>query len=221
MNLFSSKKDEASEGYFTYDPFNYGWIERRLSSQELDYVWRCIENKKGDYRSNLAGNITGSYGLADNGNWFYTNTMIPLCYEYAKRYRNLGDEETFTPNRHPYHMVSWWVNYQYQHEFNPVHFHHSTYSFVIWMKIPVSYKEQCKKEIVNVSNNKTVASFQFIYNDILGKLRTHDIGLEPEDEGRMLFFPSSLQHQVYPFYDCDEPRISVSGNISLNPNKVM
>ena len=37
--------------------------------------------------------------------------------------------------------------------------------------------------------------------------------MSPEDEGTMLFFPSQLDHQVYPFYDCDEERISVSGNI--------
>ena len=225
MNLFSSKKDDKSESYLVCKPFNYGWIEKRLSSQELDYVWRCIENKKGDYRQHLAGNITGSYELLDRGDWFYTNTLSPLCIQYANQFHNLAEEITFDGKlknrRHPYLMAHWWVNYQYQHEFNPIHLHGSIYSFVIWMKIPFSYKEQCKKEFVSTSNNKTVASFQFIYNDILGKLTTHQIGLEPEDEGRMLFFPSLLQHQVYPFYDCDEPRISVSGNIGLNYNKVV
>ena len=219
MNLFSSKKDDKSESYLVCKPFNHGWIEKRLSSKELDYVWRCIENKKGDYREHLAGNITGSYELLDRGDWFYTNTLSPLCIQYAKSFSNLGVDGS--GRRHPYRMAHWWVNYQYKHEFNPIHYHSSTYSFVIWMKIPVSYKEQCKKEIVNASNNKTVASFQFIYNDILGKMRTHQIGLEPEDEGRILFFPSSLQHQVYPFYDCDEPRISVSGNVGLNHNRVV
>ena len=219
MNLFSSKKDDKSESYLVCKPFNHGWIEKRLSSKELDYVWRCIENKKGDYREHLAGNITGSYELLDRGDWFYTNTLSPLCIQYAKSFSNLGVDGS--GRRHPYRMAHWWVNYQYKHEFNPIHYHSSTYSFVIWMKIPVSYKEQCKKEIVNASNNKTVASFQFIYNDILGKLTTNQISLEPEDEGRMLFFPSLLQHQVYPFYDCDEPRISVSGNIGLNYNKVV
>ena len=219
MNLFSSKKDDKSDGYCVCKPFNQGWIEKRLSSQELDYVWRCIENKKGEYRQYLAGNITGSYELLDRGDWFYTNTLSPLCIQYAKSFSNLGVDGS--GRRHPYLMAHWWVNYQYQHEFNPIHYHSSTYSFVIWMKIPVSYKQQCKKEIVNASNNKNVSSFQFIYNDILGKLTTNQISLEPEDEGRMLFFPSLLQHQVYPFYDCDEPRISVSGNISLNYDKVI
>ena len=29
----------------------------------------------------------------------------------------------------------------------------------------------------------------------------------------MLFFPSSLSHQVYPFYECEEERITISGNV--------
>ena len=43
--------------------------------------------------------------------------------------------------------------------------------------------------------------------------------LSPEYEGMMLFFPSRLDHMVYPFYDCDEDRITVSGNILVNTNK--
>ena len=35
----------------------------------------------------------------------------------------------------------------------------------------------------------------------------------------MLFFPARLKHQVYPFYDNDGERISVSGNISLDTER--
>ena len=35
-------------------------------------------------------------------------------------------------------------------------------------------------------------------------------------EGMMLFFPSELNHAVYPFYNCDEERISISGNLMLD-----
>ena len=52
-----------------------------------------------------------------------------------------------------------------------------------------------------------------LYIDILGNTQTQQYELEPEDEGRMLFFPSQLNHAVYPFFNCDEERISVSGNV--------
>jgi hypothetical protein len=37
----------------------------------------------------------------------------------------------------------------------------------------------------------------------------------------MLFFPSKLQHQVYPFYTSNKDRVSVSGNICLNVDKII
>ena len=40
--------------------------------------------------------------------------------------------------------------------------------------------------------------------------------MSPKFEGTMLFFPSQLHHCVYPFYDCKEDRVTVSGNIILN-----
>ena len=38
--------------------------------------------------------------------------------------------------------------------------------------------------------------------------------LSPKYEGFMLFFPAKLRHCVYPFYETDEPRISIAGNLS-------
>ena len=44
--------------------------------------------------------------------------------------------------------------------------------------------------------------------------------LSSKDEGRMLFFPASTLHLVYPFYECKEDRVTISGNIRLyEPNK--
>ena len=69
-----------------------GWLEKKLSDQEMDYLWRCIGNKKGDHRSNLAGNVSGSYLLMDRGDWFWLNTLKPLCATYQKEFdNNLGD----------------------------------------------------------------------------------------------------------------------------------
>jgi hypothetical protein len=31
----------------------------------------------------------------------------------------------------------------------------------------------------------------------------------------MVFFPAQLLHQVYPFYESDEVRVSVAGNIGV------
>ena len=76
-------------------PNNLGWIEYRLDSQEMDYIWKCIENKKRDWRSTLAGHVSGSYELIDRGDWFFNNTLLPLCDNYAKEFENLAQKRLF------------------------------------------------------------------------------------------------------------------------------
>jgi len=199
-------------------PPTLGWLEYKLNSKEMDYVWRCIENKKENTNKTLAGNISASYNLMDRGDWFFTSVCTPLMSEYAERFKNLGNSLPFI-GRHPYYMSKWWVNYQKQNEFNPLHHHGGVYSFVIWMKIPYDSKKQNQKDIARNSNSPLIGGFQFVYRDILGRLGDYIYHLSPEYEGTMLFFPAELDHLVYPFYECDEDRISISGNIMIDTNR--
>ena len=197
-------------------PPNVVWIEYKLNNQEMDYVWRCIENRKEFIKDTLVGHISSSYKLMDRGDWFWTNTIDPLVARYNESFdTNLGSKVP-TNNSHPYHMSSWWVNYQKKNEFNPIHDHNGVYSFVIWMKIPTDWKKQNINPLAATANTSCISSFQFSYHDITGKCQPYYYQLSPQDEGTMILFPSVLQHQVYPFYECDEERISVSGNVLLN-----
>ena len=135
----------------TIYPPNIGWLEYKLNSKEMDYVWRCIENKKDNCKKDLAGNISASYDLMDRGDWFYTHVLHPLILGYADEFCNLG-EKLPTQIKHPYCLGTWWVNYQKQNEFNPVHNHGGVYSFVIWMKIPYDSEKQNQKDIARNSN---------------------------------------------------------------------
>ena len=202
------------------NPKSLGWLEYKLNSQEMDYVWRCIKNKKEDLRHKLAGHVSNSNVLIDRSDWFYIHVLKPLVGKYEKEWMNLGDYLP-TNQHHPYNLSRWWVNYQKQNEFNPLHNHSGIYSFVIWMKIPFHWQEQNQKDIARKSNHSTISSFEFVYSNMLGEDCMFSYKLSSEDEGTLLFFPSKLYHQVYPFYDCDEDRISVSGNIGLNTTKTM
>jgi len=106
-------------------------------------------------------------------------------------------------------MMNWWVNYQYQTEFNPLHAHEGITSFVIWMKIPTRSKEQHNLHF----HSNAASDFQFTYTNILGSVTEIPIYMDPEMEGSMVMFPSKLPHQVHPFYGTDEPRISIAGNL--------
>ena len=196
-------------------PPNLGWLRYSLDDKEIDYLWNCIDNKKQYYKDQLAGNISSSFKLEDENAWFFNQTLHPLIKIYAHEFTNLG-VHTPTVNVHPYTLGSWWVNYQKQHEFNPSHGHQGVYSFVIWLKIPTEHAEQNKD---NITNTPVRSAFQFHYQNILGELDTFDYELGKNHEGKMLFFPSKLFHEVYPFYDCDEDRISISGNIFIDETR--
>ena len=194
-------------------PPNGGWLEIRLDSNEIDYVWERVKEKESSYESNkpsLAGDIHESKLLEDPDDWFFNNVLSNCCAAYSDIYRNMGDSIPIPFGNYSYYMREWWVNYQKQTEFNPSHTHTGVYSFVIWLKIPVGHEEQ-NKDVT--SNMKLRSSFQFSYTDILGRISQYNYDLNKSWEGIMLFFPSQLEHQVYPFYNCDDYRISISGNI--------
>ena len=195
------------------NPSTLGWLEYKLNSQEMDYVWRCIKNKKEDLRHNLAGHVSNSNVLIDRSDWFYIHVLKPLIGKYEKEWGNIGDNLP-TNVVHPFFLSRWWVNYQKQHEFNPLHNHAGIYSFVIWMKIPTEFSEQKKIPFAR-SNGDTISNFSFEFINIIGQSEYHPYTMGADKEGMMLFFPAALRHQVYPFYNCDGTRISISGNIAL------
>ena len=195
-------------------PTNYGWLNCKLNQKELDYVWECVNNRQNNINKILAGNISNSYELVDKDEWFFKNTLRSLIYLYQKEFGVKGYQDIVSPKSRPcvHHLSTWWVNYQKQHEFNPLHNHSGVYSFVIWLKIPTEYEEQNKN---NNTNTPEKSSFSFVYTNILGEIKSERIPLSKKYEGLMVFFPSTFMHQVQPFYNCEEDRISVSGNIGL------
>ena len=161
------------------------WFDTRLSKKEMDFLWTTISEDNKENRSNhLVGNISKSELITDKDNWFYESTLKKLTERMF--YRNYTDYyEDYIEKKEPlipkFKLEKMWVNYQKQHEFNPLHHHDGLFSFVIFVKIPTHWKEQ------------------------------HALPFSAHS--RMLFFPSSLSHQVYPFYECEEERITISGNV--------
>ena len=87
------------------------------------------------------------------------------------------------------------------------------------MKIPYDWKEQNKLPFLDgiEETDKKPGLFEFEYIDILGEITNFSYMLNSDYEGTMLFFPAQLKHCVYPFYNTDKPRISISGNIGFVP----
>ena len=193
-----------------------GWLEAKLDDKEMDYLWRCIKGKKESMKHRLAGQISGSYRLVDRGDWFWINTIKPLAVEYERVFSDVISSTIPSNIRCEWFLADFWVNYQKQGEFNPVHNHTGGYSFVIWMKIPYEYKQQNQLPIARESNLRTIGNFYFTCMDsIAGRMKSIDYNMDKSMEGTILLFPSGLTHGVYPFYNCDEDRISISGNLKF------
>jgi hypothetical protein len=110
-----------------------------------------------------------------------------------------------------------WMNFQSKGEFIPVHHHTGILAYAIWVKIPFDYED----EYVSIENDPnrtwaTTTSFQFQYVDILGRMRDKLLPSIKQTEGKIVMFPASLSHCVYPFYSSNDFRISVSGNVLLD-----
>jgi hypothetical protein len=189
------------------------YLEYILDKEHVDFLWERIEDAKKldkSHKNSLAGNISRSLLLKDKDQKF--QELISAC---LNQYLEV-DPDLYKSNE--YVLGDSWVNFQKKHEFNPTHHHGGEFSYVIWMKIPTDWREQhCLPFLDGVEERKKkVSDFEFTYMNMLGNICHDTYHLDSDMEGHMLLFPAMLQHQVYPFYECDEERISISGNILMN-----
>jgi len=212
---------------FQITPPSTGFFQVELDQDVIDYLWKIIDKaklKKEDYKSKLAGNINESFAIHDENNFFYNKVCIPLVEEFRiKNHGNDPFDKRYVQMEFntPLLLNEFWVNYQYQTEFNPFHQHGGVYSFAIWLKIPYDWNEQIelpqfkgtKKE------DRKAGIFEFEYIDSLGSIRSYKYHLTPKFEGSMVFFPAALRHSVYPFFGTKEPRVSISGNLWYDTTK--
>jgi len=199
---------------------NIGVVEGQLPTDTVTNIWSVIDEARDnpvDSKAELAGNISSSIKLDRNSELLkdFTGETVPAFMKqhmeaYGPPYRMAMKEGE------QFYLESLWVNFQRQHEFNPPHDHAGVYSFVIWMQIPTSYEEQRKLPIAVESNaDNHISNFAFSYTNTLGRVSTFAYNMEKEAEGYMVMFPSAMLHQVFPFYENDGERISISGNINI------
>tara|TARA_R100000455_G_scaffold25957_1_gene14567 strand:+ start:518 stop:1123 length:606 start_codon:yes stop_codon:yes gene_type:complete len=175
-----------------------------------------VYKAKDDANDSLAGNIQKEYNLyAEND---------PEIRDYLLQMSNnnlFADYHTylsrlFLKNSCNSVVGKTWVNFQKKNEFNPLHTHDGIFSFVIFIKIPYDCENYRKKFIKTKPNDLKVGMLSFQHIDSwTGRVESIDISLNPTYEGGIYFFKSKHLHQVYPFYDTNEYRITVSGNLHL------
>ena len=169
----------------------------------------CLNfNVKEKRTTGLTSNkIPTHYNLKDNNEELFTYLRF-FVMEYDKKYNffNTYKKNYFKKNIKIVFGKPWF-NIQRKNEFIPNHIHEGILSYTIWIQIPNLKKNE---------NNKYDSNIEINYQNILGGTTSHMISLNKNFEGSFLLFPSNLTHCVYPFFDSDEIRISISGNISIN-----
>tara|TARA_B100001989_G_C24445725_1_gene416353 strand:+ start:53 stop:649 length:597 start_codon:yes stop_codon:yes gene_type:complete len=185
---------------------NYGFINAIVPQdifqsikQETKVFPQEVANK------DLAGNIEHEYKLID-----CKDKLEPFLVNLSKQYESTWESTT---NSDSWRLGDTWVNYQKKYEFNPPHHHDGSFSFVIFVQVPFLLDKELENNSVKQSNTPRPGYFSFSYTNIFGEISNCDIAVDKKDEGRILFFPSKMVHQVFPFYTSDEYRITVSGNL--------
>ena len=223
----SKIEEEVIEDYIyeiKHAPSDVGWFQCALPQTAMARLWSyCEDPEVVDATQSLAGNVSRSLYLHDKDDWFFKNYVQFMALDHRNSFpddplRSLGSRNH---EKHPFQLDSLWVNYQRQTEFNPSHTHAGLYSFVIFMKIPYHWEEQYALKHVSRSNSPRAGDFAFEYLSGFGRTRQEVLNMSPEWEGTMLFFPAELNHTVYPFYNCNEERITIAGNVGFNTNVIL
>jgi len=196
-----------------------GWLETELPKSVMSRLQSYIETAKKNptsWNDNLAGNISKSLTLEDKDRWFFKTILAPLIRQFSQKFPSYTKRISIFTKDVPYCLESFWVNFQKENEFNPLHDHGGVFSFVIWVKIPTDWREQHALPFSANSVAPSASDFEFRYISMLGEIASQVYCLDKKSESFMLFFPAKLMHTVYPFYNCEEERISISGNICLD-----
>lgn len=164
----------------------------------------------------LVGQIKEEWMIPfDDGLIEFVDYLSELAVHYED---NTGVEPAEEGFRKVFPHQSFWINFQRKTEFQPAHSHSGKFSFVIWVKVPYKIENEFALPISKNAKERSTGCFYFLYPEPFSNtISLHGIEADERFEGKIVLFPSSLLHAVYPFYTSDEYRVSIAGNIA-NPN---
>lgn len=184
------------------------------------------ENSNPDYNESVIK--TGCSLQTDLKNDIFVEVLRVINF-YEKKYRYFSKLYGYMAgglqhDENIYELESINVNIQRKGEFFPIHRHSGIYTFVIWVDIPFyktkKFTNKFSKD-VQVGNTDLTGYLQFLYTDILGNISTWNLPIDKNWEGKLCVFPAEMHHQVYPFFDSDDLRVIITGNVSVSNKKIL
>tara|TARA_B100001123_G_C14955211_1_gene885364 strand:- start:86 stop:718 length:633 start_codon:yes stop_codon:yes gene_type:complete len=172
------------------------------------YVDETVKDQKKmeelNHGKNLAGNVKQEFKLTPK-------TMEELKWgsflmESAAQWIGFSTGKKISK----FEIISSWIVRQFEHEYNPIHYHGGHISGVGYLKVPKNlgeYYQEGKRMNVNGQIELIHGSAAFLSES------TYKI--KPE-VGDFYFFPHHLMHTVYPFKGTNEERRSISFNAKVD-----
>ena len=193
-------------------PFGPTIAKVRMPQDLIDKLNEYTESILGDqskqdklnYGDKLAGNVKQEFVIepdyAQKIGWgkFLAESVSDWIYKTNKRKIT------------KFNLKDSWIVRQFKNEYNPSHWHSGHVSGVGYLKVPKTFGETSQ-------NNKTVnnnGKLEMIHGS-KAFLCKPTFRVTPR-VGDFYFFPHYLMHAVYPFFNSDEERRSVSFNADVN-----
>jgi len=185
-------------------------IPEELIKKLNEYVDKIIldenKSKELDWGKRLAGNVKQEFKLepkfCDKSG--FSNFLVKAVSKWIE----LSERKKITKLE----IVSSWVVRQFQNEYNPVHHHSGHVSGVGYLKVPKNFGktfQSSKKSNANGHLSLIHGNRMFSSDSVFD--------IEPK-VGDFYFFPNYLMHTVYPFYESNEERRSISFNARIDEN---
>ena len=193
-------------------PFGPTIAKVKMPQDLIDKLNEYTESILGDqskqdklnYGDKLAGNVKQEFVIepdyAQKIGWgkFLAESVSDWIYKTNKRKIT------------KFNLIDSWIVRQFKNEYNPSHWHSGHVSGVGYLKVPKTFGETSQ-------NNKTVnnnGKLEMIHGS-KAFLCKPTFRVTPR-VGDFYFFPHYLMHAVYPFFNSDEERRSVSFNASVD-----
>ena len=196
---------------------NFGIIECKLEQEEVDYLWKIVRkySPKSEWDGNrlisLEDKNSKQWALTDDDHIFQEKCLIPCTDKYLEVYG--PPFKMKTSHFQQLTLTRLWCRASTQGDYQSLHDHQGVFTFVVWLKIPLDAEEE---RSLQPGFRPEAADFVLVYPDTCGQLQKKNFVLGPTAEGRMLFFPSDINHMVYPHYTTEEYRLSIAGDVVLD-----
>ena len=195
---------------------NFGVIEAELEQEDIDYLWKLVH--KYSHNAKWEGNRLISieedfkqFPLNDDDNLFQNNELRPCTDKYFETYGCPFKQKT--THTHELAFSRFWCRASLDGDYQSIHDHQGIFTFVVWLTVPF---EGADERQVQAGFRPEASDFVLVYPDTCGQLQKRNFVLGKGAEGKMLFFPSDINHIVYPHYTTQEYRIALAGDVALN-----